>query len=253
VNFGWKIMQGTGCYLTTACASPPACPPGAGLVRPLFEYATGGNCAVIGGYVYRGCAIPDLAGTYFFGDYCSGRIWSFRKAGAGITELRERTAELAPAVGAIDSITSFGEDARGELYVCDRDGDVFRIAAAVPPPATDLGFGKVGGNGAVPKFELCGLLGAGQSAAAILRRAPPSTTAALLLSATLQPLVLPIGTIAPGAPLFSVPFVTTAEGRVQLTLPGGLGPITLYMQWALLDPGATAGLGLSNALSITWP
>ena len=253
VNFGWKIMQGTACYLTAACANPPPCPPGAGLVRPILEYPTGASCAVIGGYVYRGCAIPDLQGTYFFGDYCSHRTWSFRYDGTTIVDLRERTAELTPAVGTIDSITSFGEDARGELYVCDQDGDVFRIVANAPPAAIDLGFGKVGGNGLVPKFELCGLLGAGQSAQAILRRAPPSTTAALLLSATLQPLVLPFGTIAPGPPIFSVPFVTSPEGRVQFTLLGGLGPITLYMQWAMLDGGATAGLGLSNALAVVWP
>jgi hypothetical protein len=86
---------------------------------------------VTGGYVYRGSAIPSLNGAYFFADFCSGHIWSLRYDGASITEFIDRTTEINPGAGlTINSITSFGEDAAGELYVCDLGGEVFKIVPA---------------------------------------------------------------------------------------------------------------------------
>jgi hypothetical protein len=78
--------------------------------------------------------IPDLRGTYFFADYCSATIWSFRYDGVNKTDFQNRTAELAPGGGlSINSITSFGEDSLGELYICDQSGgEVFKIIAAEP-------------------------------------------------------------------------------------------------------------------------
>lgn len=113
-NYGWKVMEGTTCFGTTACNNPPACN-SAALTLPFHSYANSSNCSITGGYVYRGCSIPDLRGTYFFGDFCSGRIWSLRYSGSTVTELRDRTSELVPGVGRINEISSFGEDARGEL------------------------------------------------------------------------------------------------------------------------------------------
>src|SRR5262249_438563 len=84
--------------------------------------------------VYRGCAMPDMNGVYFFADYCSNHIRSFRYSpGGGITELTDRTTELdPPGTLAIGTITSFGEDAFGEIYICDQgsaaaNGEVFKI------------------------------------------------------------------------------------------------------------------------------
>ena len=122
-NYGWRLMEGTHCY------NPPQnCNPG-NLVLPMHEYSHSLGCAIIGGYVYRGSAITDLAGTYFFSDNCSARIWTFRYQGGNVTEFQERTSELAPDGGqAIRAVSSFGEDQQGELYICDlNDGDVFKI------------------------------------------------------------------------------------------------------------------------------
>ena len=94
------------------------------------EYDDAEGCSVTGGFVYRGCALPDVHGTYFYGDYCSAFIRSFALAGGVATADADHTAELAPGGGlSIDSIISFGEDARGELYVVDQGGEVFQIIA----------------------------------------------------------------------------------------------------------------------------
>jgi hypothetical protein len=103
---------------------------------------------VTGGYVYRGCAIPDLRGTYFFGDYCSANIWSFRFDGSTLTDFQTRTSELTPPAGqgSIDFVSSFGEDGAGELYICDLSGgEVFKIVADGVTPV----LGDFDGNGLV--------------------------------------------------------------------------------------------------------
>jgi hypothetical protein len=91
--------------------------------------------------------MPDLRGTYFYGDFCQAFIRSFRIVPGTpptITDQRDRTAELAPGGGVtIGLITSFGEDGRGELYVVDRDGDIFKIVPILP----NL---EVSGGGASP-------------------------------------------------------------------------------------------------------
>ena len=76
-------------------------------------------CAIIGGYVYRGEALPSLHGTYFFADYCGGAIWSLRTAPGVPMKVRDRTAELSPSLDGrvLSFIRSFAEDASGELYV----------------------------------------------------------------------------------------------------------------------------------------
>jgi glucose/arabinose dehydrogenase len=127
-NYGWRLMEGKHCFNPSI-----NCDPG-GLVYPVTEYSHLAGCAVTGGYVYRGCQIPDLRGTYFYADYCSGRIWSFRYDGATLTDSMERTAELDPSgTSVISQPSSFGEDARGELYILDlADGEVYKIIPAVP-------------------------------------------------------------------------------------------------------------------------
>jgi hypothetical protein len=98
-----------------------------------MEYTHQDGESVTGGYVYRGSAIPGLQGTYFYADLgdddlnADGRIWSFRYDGTTRTQLSERTPELQPATGAIDFISSFGEDGAGNLYIVDYFGEVFRI------------------------------------------------------------------------------------------------------------------------------
>lgn len=128
-NYGWRCREGATSFNCTAgphcnCAGDP------GLTEPIHTYTHGvstGQC-VIGGYVYRGPKIPDLHGTYFLADYNSGRVWSFKVVGGAATSFTVRTAELAPGGGvAINNPLSWGEDADGEMYLTDLDGDVFKI------------------------------------------------------------------------------------------------------------------------------
>jgi glucose/arabinose dehydrogenase len=118
VNFGWNRMEGTHCY-------PPdpadACDR-TGLTGPVLDYDHPDGCSVTGGYVYRGSAIPALEGTYFYSDYCGGWVRSFRFSSGGATDQREW-----PALRPGGSVTSFGQDAAGELYLLTAEGGVYQI------------------------------------------------------------------------------------------------------------------------------
>ena len=135
-NYGWKVMEGKLCFdpdpLDPDClAGTPSCfDPG--FTDPVHEYAHTLGCAVVGGYVYRGCAIPSLSGHYFFGDYCSSNIWSFTVSGGVLSNFVDRSTELAPTGATLDNINSFGEDAKGEIYIVDQDGDIFKIVPQTP-------------------------------------------------------------------------------------------------------------------------
>jgi len=114
-NYGWSIMEGMQCYDASSCDMT-------GLTLPVLEYSHNDGCSVTGGHVYRGTAIPDLAGTYFYSDYCGGWVRSFRYVGGAVTEAHSWDA-LAPGGG----VPSFGEDGAGELYVLSASGGVYRI------------------------------------------------------------------------------------------------------------------------------
>lgn len=123
-NFGWRLREGK--IQTPTVGGPPP----VGNVEPIYDYTRGtgafqGNC-VTGGYVYRG-PIISLRGTYFFGDFATKRIWSLKRNGTGYTELTDWTTKLAPSTGSIGSVSAFGEDAVGNLYIVDYDGEVYRV------------------------------------------------------------------------------------------------------------------------------
>jgi len=119
VNFGWNVMEGKHCYGASSCNM-------SGLTLPLVEYGHADGCAVTGGYVYRGTKIPALAGIYFYGDYCSGWVRSFRYTGGAAAENRDW-----PLLAVSGGLSSFGEDARGELYITSLSGKLYRV---VPHP-----------------------------------------------------------------------------------------------------------------------
>ena len=139
LNYGWRCTEGTTCTGLTGCTCN-----GPTLTPPIHTNThAAGNCSITGGYVYRGSALCGVQGTYFFADYCANQIWSFRYNGATVSQFTTRTAELAPGGGlAINSITSFGEDANGELYICDQGGEIFKI---IPRPVITT---DCNGNGA---------------------------------------------------------------------------------------------------------
>ncbi|MFT5285228.1 MAG: glucose/arabinose dehydrogenase [Planctomycetota bacterium] len=142
LNFGWRVMEGNRCNGIGSCpvGTPPCNDPG--FTPPIHEYnhPTFSVCSVTGGYNYRGCAIPDLQGTYFFTDVCAGKIWSFRYDGVNKTDFIDRTAELAPLVGSLNFIVSFGEDRYGEMYMVELNGEIWKIVpdAVVTGPDCDV-------------------------------------------------------------------------------------------------------------------
>jgi len=119
-NYGWNVTEGSQCYSPSSGCSRT------GFTPPVYEYTHSEGCSVTGGVVYRGCRMPDLAGTYFFGDYCTGLVRSFRLASGQATDVRDWTAGLR----GINSPSSFGLDADGEAYVVDYDGEVYRLEPA---------------------------------------------------------------------------------------------------------------------------
>jgi glucose/arabinose dehydrogenase len=117
-NFGWDCNEGTMCSTFSPCSCGTA-----SMIDPIFEFDHLGRCAVIGGYVYRGSAIPSLYGAYLFGDFCSGDIWALRHDGVAVTLIAEISDELNE--GSSNQITlpvAFGEDPDGELYIMDKVG-----------------------------------------------------------------------------------------------------------------------------------
>ncbi len=114
-NFGWSLMDATHPFHGT---NPP------GGILPITEYThDNANCAVTGGYVYRGVRIRALQGAYIYGDYCSGKVWGLVQAGGRVVDQRELN------VGASHAIFSFGQDDAGELYLLAADG-LYRIQPA---------------------------------------------------------------------------------------------------------------------------
>jgi hypothetical protein len=117
VNYGWPITEGSECYPNDPCNRSGQTPP---VLE--FDHLTGA-CAVTGGYVYRGAALPELAGRYFYSDFCAGFIRSFRLAPNG--QAIERVDWNLPSVG---RVLSFGEDANREIYVLTGSARIYRIA-----------------------------------------------------------------------------------------------------------------------------
>jgi glucose/arabinose dehydrogenase len=109
-NYGWRLKEGDQCFRpATGCDRP-------GLKAPIAFYRhTAGRCSIIGGYVYRGRAIPALVGSYIYGDLCTGEIFALR-SGASTRLLNTGL-----------TISSFGEDQAGELYVVGIGGTVHRL------------------------------------------------------------------------------------------------------------------------------
>jgi glucose/arabinose dehydrogenase len=116
LNYGWPIMEGLHCFRQENCDQ-------SGLQLPVVEYSHAqGGCSITGGYVYRGEQFAPLRGNYFFGDFCSGMIWSLFQTADGQWQWSE-----APVATIDENITSFGEDVAGELYVVTRQGVIYRI------------------------------------------------------------------------------------------------------------------------------
>lgn len=103
LNYGWNVMEGLSCYNALTCSQT-------GFELPLIDYGHNGPCSITGGYVYRGSAIPGIRGHYFYSDYCAGFLHSFRYANGVAVDQKDWGLTMS-------SVTSFGVDFAGELYV----------------------------------------------------------------------------------------------------------------------------------------
>lgn len=114
LNYGWSIMEGTQCF-DGPCPSP-------GLTSPVYDYGHGPECAIIGGYVYRGTAIPGLQGKYLFSDLCNGVVHELT-LNNGVASVVD-----APMVN-VGTPLSFGQDSFGELYVLTAENRVLKFVS----------------------------------------------------------------------------------------------------------------------------
>jgi len=135
-NYGWRLMEGTSCFNPASNCNDGS------LTLPILEYDHSLGCSVTGGYRYRGLENPGMLGLYFYGDFCSGRIWGAAPDAQGnwvTTELLDTDLQ----------ITAFGEDEDGELLVASLfpgPGAIFRISEVAAQPPTGGG-GSGGGGG----------------------------------------------------------------------------------------------------------
>jgi glucose/arabinose dehydrogenase len=116
-NYGWDVYEGRARH-----ESKQPNPRGR-LVFPIAVYPLNGHCAVVGGFVYRGRAVRSAAGRYFYGDNCSGAVWSLRVIGGRARSIRRERFQLG-------GLSSFGEDARGELYAVTLNGRLWQLRAS---------------------------------------------------------------------------------------------------------------------------
>lgn len=120
LNYGWNIAEGTVCYNAASCDL-------SSLTAPALDYEHGTNnvngCSITGGFVYRGTALPELAGRYFYSDYCTGFLKSVTPGANGAaTEQRDWN------ITGLGNVVSFGRDGNGELYLLTGSGKIYRIS-----------------------------------------------------------------------------------------------------------------------------
>jgi len=122
-NYGWRNREGDRCRPNESQCEVP------GAVEPIHVYANVGSQSVTGGYVYRGAAVPELMGTYFFADFVSGRVYALTREN-GEVRVTDETAGLSAGGVSLSNIASFGEDNSGELYIVDYGaGAVYKVMA----------------------------------------------------------------------------------------------------------------------------
>jgi len=126
-NFGWNVLEGMHCF-----------PPGsgdcdrAGMTDPVVEYTHDEGCSITGGIVYRGRAIPELNGTYFYSDYCTAILRGFRWRDGRVVDHWDWKTALDPD-SQLARVSSFGRDADGEMYVLSLDGGIWKMVRRAPP------------------------------------------------------------------------------------------------------------------------
>jgi glucose/arabinose dehydrogenase len=128
-NFGWPTFEGTmspplRCGVSEFAVTNPT--------PPILEYTHGDGCSITGGYVYRGSAIPELVGWYLYSDFCTPFLRALRMEAGALAESVDLTSQVEVRGGALQNVTSFGTDQAGEIYVLDRDGELYQLLPGDP-------------------------------------------------------------------------------------------------------------------------
>jgi glucose/arabinose dehydrogenase len=118
-DFGWNVVEGKHCYQAEKCERK-------GLTQAVVEYPHSEGCSITGGYVYRGKALPELNGNYFFSDYCTAILRSFRMKGGKAVDQWDWKAALDPE-SSLAKVSAFGEDQDGEMYLITHEGPIFKL------------------------------------------------------------------------------------------------------------------------------
>jgi glucose/arabinose dehydrogenase len=121
-DFGWNVMEGFHCFRGTTCNAE-------GLTPPVVEYGHDAGCSITGGVVYRGTSLPRLAGLYFYADYCTGLLRSFRFT-SGVAADQWDWKKALDAGNRLAQIASFGEDEAGEVYIIGLGGTIWKFVPA---------------------------------------------------------------------------------------------------------------------------
>ena len=122
-NFGWNVVEGNHCFGGRTCDRT-------GFTPPVADYSHDEGCSITGGVTYRGAALPALAGRYFYADFCTGLLRSFRWTSPGVVrEHWDWKAALDPT-GVVTQVSSFGVDHAGEVYLVTLTGTIFKLVPA---------------------------------------------------------------------------------------------------------------------------
>jgi glucose/arabinose dehydrogenase len=227
-NYGWRLMEGTHCYNPASNCNDGT------LTLPILDYGhVPGDCAVVGGYRYRGTAAPQLHGLYLYGDFCSGRIWGASQGGDGLWSATELLQ--GPFL-----IGSFGEDQQGEIYVAgySANATLYRLVGA--PTVTGINPPSGSGAGGTPvtisgtNFQSGALVSIGG--------ATPSSVA-IVDSHTITAVT------GAHAPSTVDVMVTTAAGSATMT--GGYTYVCMPPDPPVLTAPGTATSGLAYTVSWT--
>ena len=120
-NYGWNFKEGSRCFESLLCNSQ-------GLISPVVEYDHVYSCAIVGGAVYRGSDFPELHGIFFYGDFCSGRIWGLKRSSADSTQNFHDGWQSTLPLNAKVPVSGVGEDEEGNVYVTGyQDGALYMI------------------------------------------------------------------------------------------------------------------------------
>jgi len=256
-NYGWRCMEGSVCTGLSGCTCNSA-----GLELPVDEYGHGGgNCSITGGYRYRGSESTFMQGRYIYADFCSDRVWSFAFNGSTVSNKIEHEADLA--IPGTVSITSFGEDANGDVYIVDSaGGQIYKIVDECAGSQTNYCTANPNSVGVTAAINATGSFNVGDNNFTLnVNGAVPNVFAIFFYAANQGTGTLGEGQLCTSGQIFRIqpPFSVNTFGLGQVNvnfnnLPAGGqingGDTWNFQCWYRDTAGGPAGFNTSNGLSV---